>query len=148
MPSPSDETSLAETGLQSGSGAHASHPSAGSASRPGWLSSSGPGPSGESIAPGALLAERYRILGLVGRGGMGEVYRAEDLRLGQNVALKFLPPAVAEDPQRLAQFHHEVRIARQVSHRNVCRVYDIGEDRRPRLPDDGAARRGGSGRRC
>ena len=59
---------------------------------------------------------------------MGEVYRAEDLRLGQNVALKFLPPAVAEDPQRLAQFHHEVRIARQVSHRNVCRVYDIGED--------------------
>ena len=78
--------------------------------------------------PGALLAERYRILGLVGRGGMGEVYRAEDLRLGQHVALKFLPPAVAEDPQRLAQFHHEVRIARQVSHRNVCRVYDIGED--------------------
>ena len=59
---------------------------------------------------------------------MGEVYRAEDLRLGQSVALKFLPPAVAEDPQRLAQFHHEVRIARQVSHRNVCRVYDIGED--------------------
>ncbi len=128
MPAPSDETSLAETGLQSGSGAHASQPSAGSASRPGWLSSSGPGPSGESVAPGALLAERYRILGLVGRGGMGEVYRAEDLRLGQNVALKFLPPAVAEDPQRLAQFHHEVRIARQVSHRNVCRVYDIGED--------------------
>ena len=59
---------------------------------------------------------------------MGEVYRAEDLRLGQNVALKFLPADVAEDPQRLAQFHHEVRIARQVSHRNVCRVYDIGED--------------------
>jgi hypothetical protein len=127
MSSPSDETSLAETGLHSGS-APVSHPSAGSGSRPGWLSSSGPGPSGESIAPGALLAERYRILGLVGRGGMGEVYRAEDLRLGQNVALKFLPAAVAEDPQRLAQFHHEVRIARQVSHRNVCRVYDIGED--------------------
>ena len=81
-----------------------------------------------ALAPGTLLAERYRILGLLGRGGMGEVYRAEDLRLGQNVALKFLPAAVAEDPQRLAQFHHEVRIARQVSHRNVCRVYDIGED--------------------
>ncbi|HWJ56413.1 MAG TPA: serine/threonine-protein kinase [Vicinamibacterales bacterium] len=128
MPSPSDETSLAETGLQSGSGAHASQPSTGAASRPGWLSSSGPGPSGEEIAPGSLLAERYRILGLIGRGGMGEVYRAEDLRLGQTVALKFLPAAVAEDPQRLAQFHHEVRIARQVSHRNVCRVYDIGED--------------------
>ena len=85
-------------------------------------------PAHDELPPGTLLAERYRILGLVGRGGMGEVYRAEDLRLGQNVALKFLPPAVAEDPQRLAQFHHEVRIARQVSHRNVCRVYDIGED--------------------
>jgi hypothetical protein len=127
MSSPPDETSLAETGLQSGSGAAASPSAAGAVSRPGWLSS-GPGRSGETIAPGALLAERYRILGLVGRGGMGEVYRAEDLRLGQNVALKFLPAAVADDPQRLAQFHHEVRIARQVSHRNVCRVYDIGED--------------------
>jgi hypothetical protein len=125
MPSPSDETSLAETGLQSGSGAQASHPSAGSASRPGWLSSSPA--TGEALTPGTLLSDRYRIVGLVGRGGMGEVYRAEDLRLGQTVALKFLPAAVAEDPQRLAQFHHEVRIARQVSHRNVCRVYDIGE---------------------
>jgi len=58
---------------------------------------------------------------------MGEVYRADDLRLGQPVALKFLPAAVNDDPVRLAQFHNEVRIARQVSHRNVCRVYDIGE---------------------
>jgi hypothetical protein len=124
MAPPSDETSLAETGLQSGQAA--SGPGSG-ASRPGWLSSS-QASHGEALTPGTLLAERYRILGLVGRGGMGEVYRAEDLRLGQNVALKFLPAAVAEDPQRLAQFHHEVRIARQVSHRNVCRVYDIGED--------------------
>jgi hypothetical protein len=130
MSSPPDETSLAETGLQPGSDGP---PSGGSgsgavASRPGWLASSSPAGSHEALAPGTLLAERYRILGLVGRGGMGEVYRAEDLRLGQNVALKFLPNAVAGDPQRLAQFHHEVRIARQVSHRNVCRVYDIGED--------------------
>ncbi len=58
---------------------------------------------------------------------MGEVYRADDLRLGQQVALKFLPAALARDPQRLAQFHNEVRTARQVSHPNVCRVYDIGE---------------------
>jgi protein kinase-like protein len=58
---------------------------------------------------------------------MGEVYRADDLRLGQPVALKFLPGDLQRDPARLAQFHNEVRIARQVSHPNVCRVYDIGE---------------------
>jgi hypothetical protein len=58
---------------------------------------------------------------------MGEVYRADDLRLGQPVALKLLPEMLRHDPVRLAQFHNEVRTARQVSHPNVCRVYDIGE---------------------
>ncbi len=58
---------------------------------------------------------------------MGEVYRADDLRLGQPVALKFLPEDLRRDSDRLAQFHNEVRTARQVSHPNVCRVYDIGE---------------------
>jgi len=58
---------------------------------------------------------------------MGEVYRADDLRLGQQVALKLLPAALASGPQRLMQFHNEVRTARQVSHPNVCRVYDIGD---------------------
>lgn len=76
--------------------------------------------------PGTLVAERYRIIGILGRGGMGEVYRATDLVLGQQVALKFLPEATASDPDILARFHNEVRIARQVSHPNVCRVYDIG----------------------
>jgi hypothetical protein len=58
---------------------------------------------------------------------MGEVYRADDLKLGQPVALKFLPPDVDKDPARLTQLHTEVRMARQVSHPNVCRVYDIDE---------------------
>src|SRR5260370_28358697 len=58
---------------------------------------------------------------------MGEVYRATDLRLGQPVALKSLPEETATDPKTLARFHTEVRIARQVAHPNVCRVYDIGE---------------------
>src|SRR4029077_18853436 len=74
-----------------------------------------------------MLADRYRIVALVGRGGMGEVYRAEDLRLGQSVALKFLPADVAQNADQLARFHQEVRVARQVSHPNVCRVYDIAE---------------------
>ena len=58
---------------------------------------------------------------------MGEVYRADDLKLGQPVALKFLPRMLADDPARLERFYAEVRIARQVSHPNVCRVYDVGE---------------------
>ena len=76
---------------------------------------------------GAILAERYRIVGLLGKGGMGEVYRADDLKLGQPVALKFLPERLSRDGAALARFHREVRIARQVSHKNICRVYDIGE---------------------
>jgi serine/threonine-protein kinase len=79
------------------------------------------------FTPGMVLAERYRIIGLLGRGGMGEVYRADDLKLGQPVALKFLPKALADDPVRRERFYAEVRIARQVSHPNICRVYDIGE---------------------
>ena len=82
---------------------------------------------GAQFVPGTLLASRYRIVGLLGRGGMGEVYRADDLKLGQSVALKFLPIQLAQRPDRLARFHQEVRLARQVSHPNVCRVYDIGE---------------------
>jgi serine/threonine-protein kinase len=74
-----------------------------------------------------MLAGRYRIAGLLGRGGMGEVYRATDLTLGQVVALKFLPEATARDERALARFYNEVRIARQVAHPNVCRVYDIGQ---------------------
>jgi predicted Ser/Thr protein kinase len=76
---------------------------------------------------GTLLAGRYRIVGLLGKGGMGEVYRATDLTLGQSVALKFLPAAATDNRFLLERFHGEVRIARQISHPNVCRVYDIGE---------------------
>jgi hypothetical protein len=75
---------------------------------------------------GTILAGRYRILGLLGRGGMGEVYRALDLILNQPVALKFLLSAANTGKAALARFREEVRIARQVSHPNVCRVYDIG----------------------
>jgi hypothetical protein len=92
----------------------------------GWLTSSDSISHGR-FEPGAVVDNRYRIIGLLGRGGMGEVYRADDLRLGQPVALKLLPDALGHDAVRLAQFHNEVRTARQVSHPNVCRVYDIGE---------------------
>jgi hypothetical protein len=88
------------------------------------------GPASDStrgFTPGTLVANRYRVIALLGRGGMGEVYRADDLKLGAPVALKFLPPALADDPERLDRLHAEVRMARQVAHPNVCRVFDIGE---------------------
>jgi serine/threonine-protein kinase len=75
---------------------------------------------------GALFAGRFRIVALRGRGGMGEVYRAHDLELGQPVALKFLT-ALRSDQRARKRLRTEVRLARQVSHPNVCRVYDIGE---------------------
>jgi serine/threonine-protein kinase len=77
--------------------------------------------------PGRLLAGRYRIIALLGKGGMGEVYRADDLTLGQAVALKFLPDEAARDQALVERFKNEVRIARRVSHPNVCRVYDVGD---------------------
>jgi len=80
-----------------------------------------------AFTPGTILAQRYRIVHLLGRGGMGEVYRADDLLLGQPVALKFLPAAAMANASLVSRFRNEVRTARQVSHANVCRVHDIGE---------------------
>src|SRR4029434_9247583 len=79
------------------------------------------------FAPGRIFASRYRIVSLLGRGGMGEVYRAEDLRLGQPVALKLLSMHTGRGDDALQRFVREVRLARGIAHPNVCRVYDIGE---------------------
>jgi hypothetical protein len=83
----------------------------------------------DEFVSGTVVSERYRIVGLLGRGGMGEVYRAEDLKLRQQVALKFLSRDLALDGAALARLHQEVRLARQISHPNVCRVFDVCEDR-------------------
>ncbi|HET9328383.1 MAG TPA: serine/threonine-protein kinase [Candidatus Eisenbacteria bacterium] len=77
--------------------------------------------------PGHLVAGRYRIIERVGQGAMGEVFRADDLKLGHRVALKFLPRELSADPERLQALFAEVRVARQVSHPNVCRVHDVVE---------------------
>src|SRR6202140_943145 len=101
--------------------------------RPASKSSSRPSSSAEYLLhegrflPGRLLAGRYRIIALLGKGGMGEVYRADDLTLGQAVALKFLPDEAAGDEVLLERFRNEVRMARRVSHPNICRVYDVGD---------------------
>src|ERR1043166_663066 len=79
-----------------------------------------------ALTPGTIIASRYRIVSLLGRGGMGEVYRADDLRLGQPVALKFVTVG-ANDRRAIERLYSEVRIGRQVSHPNVCRLHDIVE---------------------
>ena len=81
----------------------------------------------ERFETGSVLLERYRIVGLLGRGGMGEVYRADDLILGQPVALKFLSQKLSVSDDLRERFLDEVRLARDVSHSSICRVFDVGE---------------------
>jgi hypothetical protein len=78
------------------------------------------------FAPGQIFASRYRIVSLLGRGAMGEVYRAEDLKLGQPVALKLIAVRMARGDERLQQFIAEVRLAREIAHPTSA-GYDIGE---------------------
>jgi len=94
---------------------------------PALLPPAGPRGADRRFTPGTLLAGRYQVVALLGKGGMGEVYHADDRRLGQPVALKFLPAALAKDPERLEHLVNEVRLGRQISHPNVCRLYDIVE---------------------
>ncbi len=127
MTPPDEETRIAEVETQlGGSDASGGKPASHVSSSSGWLTSSDAIDHGR-FPLGTVLGGRYRIVGRLGRGGMGEVYRADDLKLAQPVALKFLPPDLDHDPSRLMQLHNEVRMARQVSHPNVCRVYDIDE---------------------
>ena len=79
------------------------------------------------FAPGMTFAGRYRLVHLLGKGGMGAVYRADDLRLGQTIALKFLSGPSAPDSYALARFRDEARLARRISHSGVCRIFDFGE---------------------
>jgi tRNA A-37 threonylcarbamoyl transferase component Bud32 len=79
------------------------------------------------FVPGRIFAARYRIVSLLGRGATGEVYRADDLRLGKAVAVKLLRIQGTRSDDLVDRFVSEVRLAREIAHPNVCRVYDIGK---------------------
>ena len=82
--------------------------------------------SGESLPVGAVLGGRYEILKMLGEGGMGAVYKAKDLEVDRVVALKVIRPEYANRPEILARFKQELVLARQITHRNVIRIFDLG----------------------
>lgn len=85
-------------------------------------------PEGErasSLTPGRVLAGRYRIAAFLGLGAVGEVYEAEDLELGERVAVKILRPGISGDERVFRRFKQEIHLARRVTHPNVCRTYDL-----------------------
>jgi serine/threonine-protein kinase len=81
-----------------------------------------------AVTRGTLIGGRYRVMAPLGRGGMGAVYRAHDEVLDEDVALKILRPEVAGTPEMAARFRSEIKLARKVSHWNVCRIHEYGED--------------------
>jgi len=85
------------------------------------------GASGASLPPGTLLGTRYEILQMLGQGGMGAVYKAKDLELDRVVALKVIRPELASQPDILQRFKQELILARQITHRNVIRIFDLSE---------------------
>ena len=83
-----------------------------------------------SLKEGLVLAHRFQIIQFLARGGMGEVYRAQDLQLDRTVALKFLPPELAENSEALGRFRREAKAASALNHPGICTVYDLGQDQR------------------
>lgn len=91
-------------------------------------------PGAPLLSPQQLLASRFRIIRFLARGGMGEVYEAEDLELQERVALKTVRSEIAHDSKAMARFKHEIQLARKVTHPNVCRTFDVFHHRTPSSP--------------
>jgi len=83
----------------------------------------------EGLTRGSTFAGRYEVIEELGKGGMGKVYRVEDKKIKQEVALKLINPDVASDEKTIERFSNELKTARMISHRNVCRMFDLGEEK-------------------
>jgi TolB-like protein/Flp pilus assembly protein TadD/predicted Ser/Thr protein kinase len=82
----------------------------------------------KELTRGGTFANRYEVIEELGRGGMGRVYRVFDKKIGEEVALKLLKPEIASDERTIERFRNELRLARKIAHRNVCRMYDLSEE--------------------
>jgi serine/threonine protein kinase/predicted Zn-dependent protease len=83
----------------------------------------------EELTTGSTFAGRYQIIEEIGKGGMGKVYKAQDKKIKETVALKLIKPEIASDKKTIERFSNEMKFARKVAHRNVCRMYDLGEEK-------------------
>jgi len=83
----------------------------------------------EELKRGTTFADRYEVIEELGRGGMGKVYRVEDTKIKEELALKLINPEVASDKKTIQRFINELKVAHKISHRNVCRMYHLGEDK-------------------
>ncbi|UCC39673.1 MAG: protein kinase [Candidatus Aminicenantes bacterium] len=81
----------------------------------------------KELARGTIFADRYEVIEKMGKGGMGNIYRVEDKKINEEVALKLIKPEIAADKKTIARFKNELKYARKISHRNVCRMYDLSE---------------------
>lgn len=82
----------------------------------------------KELASGALFAGRYQVIEELGRGGMGRVYKVHDTEVGAKVALKLIRAEFSEDPETVERFRNELKTARDITHKNICRMYDLGKE--------------------
>jgi len=83
----------------------------------------------EELKRGSVFAGRYEVIEELGKGGMGRVYRVEDTKIRKEIALKLIKPEIASDKKTIERFKNELTTAREIAHRNVCRMFDLGEDK-------------------
>jgi serine/threonine protein kinase/tetratricopeptide (TPR) repeat protein len=83
----------------------------------------------EDLATGSTFADRYQVVEKLGKGGMGSVYKVLDTEIDDKVALKLIKPEIAADQKTISRFRNELKLARQIAHQNVCRMFDLGRDK-------------------
>jgi len=82
----------------------------------------------EELTTGSTFAERYQIIEELGKGGMGRVYKAHDTKIKEKIALKLIKPEIAKDKKTIERFSNELRLARKIRHKNICQMFDLGEE--------------------